>query len=259
MDNLKRTKKEQDNLLQKMRQRGKKYVFWGKELLFPRRCPVCDRPVKPAGRLCCTACAAKLHYVKEPVCMKCGKELRNSEQEYCFDCAHKKHLYDRGVSLYRYSSIKGCVYRFKYSGRQEYAAFLGREMALHLGRQILSWKPDALIPVPLHPKRLRSRGYNQAELLAREAGAVLQVPVLTDWLVRVKNTVPQKLLDGAKRQNNLKKAFKIGRDDVKLNTIVIVDDIYTTGSTIDEIASECRKHGVKRIYFAALSIGNGMT
>lgn len=229
-----------------------------KELLFPRRCPVCDRPVKPAGALICAECTKKLKYVKEPVCMKCGKALRKKEQEYCFDCSHKKQEYDRGLSLYQYGSIRETVYRFKYGGRQEYAAFLGREMAKHLGRQILSWKPDALVPVPLHAKRLRKRGFNQAQLLAEELGRQLGIPVADDWILRIKNTAPQKLLDGRERQNNLKKAFIIGQNDVKLNTIVIIDDIYTTGSTVNEIALLCRQHGVKRVYFAALSIGSGM-
>lgn len=229
-----------------------------KDLFFPRRCPVCDKPVKPAGALICRECVKKLRYVKEPVCLKCGKALAQPQQEYCYDCAHKKHEYDRGISLYQYGSIKNCVYRFKYAGRQEYAAFLGKDMAEHMGKQILCWRPDALVPVPLHPEREKSRGYNQAELLAKEMGARLGIPVVTDWLYRTKNTVPQKLLDGRARQNNLKKAFKIGRNDVKLNTIVIVDDIYTTGSTMNEISYICRQYGVRRIYFAALSIGNGM-
>lgn len=229
-----------------------------KELLFPGRCPVCDRPVKPAGALICKECVKKLKYVKEPVCMRCGKALRSKEQEYCFDCSHKKQEYDRGVSLYEYGSIRQTIYRFKYGGRQEYAAFLGKEMARYLGRQILSWKPDALVPVPLHKKRLKKRGYNQAQLLAEELGRQLGLPVVNDWIFRVKNTQPQKLLDGQKRQNNLKKAFIIGANDVKLDTIVIIDDIYTTGSTVNEIALLCRQHGVRKVYFAALSIGTGM-
>ncbi len=228
-----------------------------KDLFFPRRCPVCDRPVKPAGELVCRDCAGQLKYVKEPFCMRCGKALTDPRQEYCFDCRHQSHVYDRGVSLYEYPCVRRSIYRFKYGGRQEYAAFFGREMARRLGGQILAWKPDALIPVPLHKRRLRSRGYNQALLLAREMGRYLNVPVVEDWIVREKNTRPQKLLDGKERQNNLKKAFKTGRNDVKLNTIVIIDDIYTTGSTVDEMAALCRRHGVKKIYFAALSIGSG--
>ena len=75
---------------------------------------------------------------------------------------------------------------------------------------------------------------------------------------RSRNTCPQKELDGAARQINLKKAFKIAQNDVKLNTIVIIDDIYTTGSTIDAVAEVCRNAGIKHVYFVALAIGRGM-
>ena len=227
-----------------------------KDLLFPRRCPVCDRPVKPAGELICANCRPKLRYVHPPFCLKCGRQLSDAGQEYCADCAHKRHVYDRGISLYQYQSVRNTIYRFKYGARREYAEFLGGEMACRLGRQILAWKPDARIPVPLHKKRLEKRGYNQATLLAGQIGDRLGIPVLSDWIIREKNTAPLKQLDAAERQNNLKKAFKIRRDDVKLSTIVIIDDIYTTGSTVDEIAAECRKKGVHTVCFAALSAGS---
>ena len=206
----------------------------------------------------CRSCAPKLVYVRQPLCMKCGKELSDENQEYCRDCLHKKHLYDRGISLYRYASVKKAVYRFKYAGRQEYAAFFGKEMAWHLGRQILSWKVDALVPVPLHPARKRKRGYNQAELLALEIGKQLGLRVENNWLIRTKNTVPQKLLNGQERQNNLKKAFFIGTDVVKLKKVIVVDDVYTTGSTVDAVARELKEHGVGKVYFITLCIGEGI-
>ena len=168
-----------------------------KTLLFPRRCPVCDRPVKPAGALVCRSCAPKLVYVRQPLCMKCGKELSDENQEYCRDCLHKKHLYDRGISLYRYTSVKKAVYRFKYAGRQEYAAFFGKEMAWHLGRQILSWKVDALVPVPLHPARKRKRGYNQALNLgmAKDVDATL-----AEFSEKMEDAGVQKVIDEMNRQ-----------------------------------------------------------
>lgn len=228
------------------------------ELLFPRRCPVCDRPVFPPGGLICKKCSEVPEYVHEPRCIRCGKGLKGDGGEYCYDCSRTVHYYDRGVVLYQYKSVRSVIYRFKYGGRQEYARFLGEDMALRLGKEILSWKPDALIPVPLHPEREKKRGYNQAALVAEWLGKKLEIPVVEDWLFRVENTRPQKELEGSARQNNLKKAFKLAGNDVKLNTIVIIDDIYTTGSTIDEIARICRRAGVKKIYFAALSVGNGM-
>lgn len=128
------------------------------DLAFPRRCPVCDRPVKPSNAYICSECRDKLVYIKEPRCRKCGKQLEKAENEYCYDCGSKRHIYDRGAALYSYGSIRLSLYRLKYGGRQEYAVFLGQDMAGRLGREILSWKPDALVPVPLHPAREKKEG-----------------------------------------------------------------------------------------------------
>ena len=101
----------------------------------------------------------------------------------------------------------------------------------------------------------RVRGYNQAEVLAKEIGKRLDIPVRTNIVKRTRNTVPMKKLDEKARRNNLKKAFKVALNDVKLKSIIIIDDIYTTGSTIDEIAHEFRQVGVEKIYFCTLAIG----
>ena len=228
------------------------------DLVYPRRCPVCDKAVKPFGSLICEECTKKIKYVKAPYCQKCGKELRDKRAFFCHDCAHKEHKYDRGMALFSYPSVADSIYRFKYQGRQEYAAYYAQRMARVLGEKILSLHPDALVPVPIHSSKKRVRGYNQAEVLAKELGRILNIPVETKLIKRVRKTVPMKELSVGERQNNLKKAFKICHNDVKLITIVIIDDIYTTGSTIDAMAYELRQAGIKHIYFAALAIGNGI-
>lgn len=226
------------------------------DLLFPTRCPVCDR-VLPLGEQICPQCAKNLKLIQSPFCRKCGKALPDSRQEYCGDCEQGTHLFREGRALYEYPCIRKSVYRFKYGGRKEYALFYGDEIARHLGKVILSWKPDALIPVPLHSSRKRKRGYNQAGALAAEVGKRLEIPVLSGLIVRVKNTTPLKLLTPAMRQNNLKRAFKICGNVVKLNTIIIIDDIYTTGSTVDAMAAVLQEAGIKHVYFIALAIGKG--
>ncbi len=128
-------------------------------------------------------------------------------------------------------------------------------IAKHFGRVICDLKPDAIVPVPIHKEKLRQRGYNQAYLLAKEMANCLDIPLADGLIQRVKNTKPLKFLDVDERQNNLKKAFKIGQNDVKLRTIILVDDIYTTGSTIDEISTVLREYGVEHIYFVTLSAG----
>ncbi len=236
---------------------GNRIVRGGLQLLFPLRCPVCDRIVKPAGEKICLECLEKLKLLTPPWCMKCGKRL-TAEGEYCTDCRRREHEYTRGRALYEYGSVAMSVYRFKYGGRQEYADFFGEQMAVYLGPFIRSTAPDALIPIPLHRKRIVSRGYNQAELLARVIGDRLGIPVYTGLLVRRRYTAPLKYENPEERQNNLKKAFIIVRNDVKLEKVMIVDDIYTTGSTMDEVSRVLKAAGVREITYITLAIGAGI-
>lgn len=228
------------------------------DILYPRRCPVCDRPVKPFGSLICEACQKEFGYIRGPYCMKCGKELDKEEAEYCGDCMRHRHLFDSGRAVFAYKDMSDSIYRFKYKGRQEYAAYYARCMAEQLGEWIIRRRPDALVPVPVHSAKKYARGYNQAEVLALELGKIMNIPVEAKLIKRVRKTMPMKDLSVSERQNNLKRAFKICRNDVKLSTIIIIDDIYTTGSTIDAMSHELRKAGVRHIYFVALAIGKGL-
>lgn len=223
------------------------------QLFFPLRCPVCDRPA-PFGEKICLECMKRLKPITPPWCMKCGKKLLE-EKELCADCSRKKHAFVRGRALYEYESAASSIYRLKYGKRKEYADFFAEEMAEYLSDFIQKVRPDALIPIPLHPKRMKKRGYNQAALLARAVGERVKVPVYENLLLRVKNTQPLKRQNPEERQNNLKKAFIIAQNDVKLKTIILVDDIYTTGSTMDEAAATWRTAGVQQIYFIALAGG----
>lgn len=227
------------------------------QLLFPLRCPVCDEIVHPFGEKVCAGCLGQLKLLTPPWCMQCGKKLLQ-EQEYCRDCRRTRHEYIKGRALYEYASAASSVYRFKYGGRQEYAEFFGEEMVKYLGSFIKSVQPDALLPVPLHRKRKNGRGYNQAELLARAVGRRMDIPVYGNILIRVKNTAPLKQQNPKERQNNLKKAFNVRQNDVKLKKVIVVDDIYTTGSTIDEISTVLKEHGVQQIYFVTLACGEGI-
>jgi len=228
-------------------------------LVFPRRCPICDKPVKPFGRLACTECEeGKIGYVHGPVCYKCGKPLDDGAKEYCEDCISHHHLYERGLSLFEYKTVAESIYRFKYKGRREYSVWYGEQIEKYLGDKILDLKPDVLVPVPIHASKLRKRGYNQASLIAHEVSKRLGIPVKDDCVIREKKTTPLKDLTPLERNNILRGAFKIGTFDVKLRTIVIIDDIYTTGATIDAVARPLLSAGATRIYFVTLAIGSGI-
>ena len=226
------------------------------DLVYPKRCVVCDEVTEEPKREVCRGCEGKIVYIRAPFCMKCGRQLQ-AEEELCEGCRTKRHSFVQGTALYDYGSMADSIFRFKYCGRQEYAAFYGRQLAEKKGMWLGAVRPDALIPVPVHPSRRRSRGYNQAELIAEQLSKRTGIPVNTTLIVRARKTLPQKGLGGRERQNNLKRAFKILRNDVKLNTIVIIDDIYTTGSTIDMLTATLQAAGIRNVYFAVLAIGRG--
>lgn len=224
-------------------------------LLFPRRCPVCDDIIKTWGELCCPDCRSKIQYVGANYCMKCGKGLSRQEKEYCSDCRKHSHKFTRARSLYCYESVAGSLFRFKYQGRQEYADFWGEELYRYLGNDIRAMQADAIVPVPLHKSRQNERGYNQSVLLGKALAKHMEMPFLDKIAVRSKKTLPQKQLSYAERQNNLKKAFKLSVNDVKLNTVIIIDDIYTTGSTVDALSEAFLENGVKNVYVITLAAG----
>ena len=227
------------------------------DLIFPGRCAVCDTVLPWGEKEICKDCKTKIEYLDGATCFKCGKPV-DPKEEYCQDCQTKKHYFVCGAALFSYEYIRLSLYRFKYLGRREYAHFYGRQMAYRMEEKRKQWMPDALIPIPLHKKKMKKRGYNQAELIARELGRCWGIPVITNLVIRSKNTKPMKEIIGTDRQNNLKKAFKLGVNDVKLETIIVIDDIYTTGSTIDAVSKLCLEAGIRNVYFLTVSIGYGL-
>lgn len=232
-----------------------------KELLlgvfFPRRCPVCDEIVE-MGTYLCESCKKKVSYVFEPSCKKCGKPLENERYEYCMDCSRKKHFFIQGKAVFMYrKEMKGSMYRFKYSNKREYGDYYAKAAAERYGKWIKNRGIEVIIPIPMYGKKKRARGYNQAEVFAVKLGRELGVPVDTGLLYRVKNTVPQKELNDRQRKDNLKGAFKLKVNIVEYKKILLVDDIYTTGSTIDAAAECLIEKGAEKIFFLTICIGEG--
>jgi len=227
-------------------------------MVFPRRCPVCDEIVPMGDGLICSRCRTRPQYIREPRCRRCGKQLADGMIQYCHDCRQRRHVYDYGYALYDYQSMRKSIYRFKYGKRCEYATFYARDICGKLADELRMMDADSIVPVPVHASRKRERGYNQAELVAAELSRLTGIRMYGDLVRRVRKTVPQKELTIQERQNNLKKAFNITTNVVKLNKTILVDDIYTTGSTLDAVAMELKRHGVKAVYFIALCIGEGM-
>ncbi len=224
-----------------------------RDMIYPRRCPVCDEAV-PFGENICPECRPMLRRIGEPYCMKCGRALLTDE-EYCDSCKNTTHYYLSGRSLYYYSSVSRGLSRFKNSDRQEYAYFYAEQIVNELGDYIRGMGQVVLVPVPMHKDKLKKRGYNQAALLAEQIGKLMGLPVESGLVERKKRTVSAKLLSERERAMTLKNAFKIGQNGVKWKTALIIDDIMTTGATVDGVAKTLAEAGAERIFFVCISSG----
>ncbi len=147
------------------------------------------------------------------------------------------------------------MYRFKYSNRRDYAGFFAKAAIKYNGVWLREIAPDIIIPVPMYPGKKRKRGYNQAEIFGRKLSKEIGIPCREDIIYRIRDTMPLKALVAAQRQTKLKEAFECRRiipGDIR---ILLVDDIYTTGSTVDEISGTLIKSGAVDIYCLYICIG----
>ena len=221
--------------------------------MYPLRCPLCDRALPHGQEGFCEACKKNIHYIRGPICLKCGRPV-DIDVSICMECEKHPHEFISGRAAMRYSETQEAIYRLKYMNRIAYAKVFGEVMAAELGSWLKALEPDALIPVPLHTRRLIKRGYNQAEELARELSLKTGITLRATAVARVKNTKPQKNYDLKRRKINVKKAFIVRENVVNLKTVVLVDDIFTTGSTVDSLARELKAAGVQKIYFVTLAM-----
>lgn len=227
--------------------------------IYPRCCPVCHDIVIPRGELVCGKCLRKLHPISQPRCMKCGKSIRDDRREYCADCSTRNHRFTQGIGIYAYDQVmKSSIEMYKTRGRREYGDFYAAVMA-HYGKPyITKWKPECIFPVPMHPSSRRRRGFNQAEYLAQGLGDILGIPVETDRIRRIGRGAPQKSLDAKFRRRQLQGEFAAASDFCAPDRVLIIDDIYTTGSTIDAVAEVLIENQAKNIFFMTLCQGNGL-
>ena len=226
------------------------------DLIYPARCPVCDNAA-PYGEKICLSCMKSLKALGYPWCEKCGKKL-SSGTGICNDCKTREHSFERCRSVFEYPCISKAVYRFKYMGRREYASFFAESSVKVLGDYIALAEPDMIACVPLSDKKMLKRGYNQAGDYAKEISKLTDIPFCHSALKRVKNTAPMKLLSPSERQKNLKNAFKSGQNVVKSKRILLVDDIYTTGATMDACAKVLIEAGAESVFCMTLASGAGI-
>ncbi len=221
------------------------------DLLFPPRCQVCGTP--EAFPLC-ERCWLEFPRIERPVCQVCGRPLRGPPDLLfvCVPCRHRRNpLRVRAFGRYE-GRLRDAVHALKYRGRLALADPLGCALAQLLAQDAREAAPDALVPVPLHPRREARRGFNQAEELARAVGRYLHRPARR-VLVRVRDTPSQTELDEDERRRNVRGAFAV-RESVRGLRLVLVDDVVTTGSTLAECAAALRAAGAAEVLGVALAM-----
>lgn len=225
------------------------------DLLFPPRCAGCGR----TGAVLCARCFAAIQSPTTPLCPRCGRQLSAAATTgVCAACAagHDPRHLDAARACAAYDGpLRNAVLALKFRGQRRVAQPLGRLLASEVRRA--GWQPDVVVPVPLHRDRRRTRGYNQAELLARACARSLGLPCSTALLVRSRVTRPQVGLSTADRRANVAGAFALAgpRDFTRLagRRVLLVDDVLTTGSTLDAAAEAVRAAGPATVWGLAVA------
>ncbi len=217
--------------------------------LLPRHCIFCQKPTRYYNRTyVCQKCKASLPYIKH-ACIRCGRPMGEHALFICADCRKNKHPFSGAFIPFLYEKeVRLALLRMKFFN----AHYISRGFAVLIAEKMLS-SPlpdiDFITFVPSSEKQMQKRGYNQAELIARFLSEILHLPVI-DSLMRLSDFPKQSSLSAAKRRINAKKAF-IPKDISLHGTALLVDDILTTGSTLDRCSRLLLKMGADQVYIAA--------
>jgi ComF family protein len=214
--------------------------------LLPRLCPACGDPAGPGQELC-LGCEQSLPILQH-ACPHCAIPYEHpGTQGECGACQQRPPAFTRSIALYRYAPpVDHFIRELKFHQQLGLARMLGERLARRLARE--ASRPDLIIPVPLHGARLRERGYNQALEIARPVARTLNVPLDFRSLVRVRATAPQTGMTLVARRKNLRGAFAWRSSrEVKNLHVALVDDVMTTGSTVQAAAKCLRAAGAREV------------
>lgn len=232
-----------------------KYSYFSKltELIFfPSCCRLCSSLLdRPNEKIVCRACFESLRPRRTSFCLSCGRFFEGSgEPHLCLKCLQEKPPFSIHRSSGKYSGkLKDIILLYKYKNFRILGKGLAQFVLFVLGNEeSLWWDVDFVVAVPLHPKRKRHRGFNQAEIIAKELAGLKKIEFLDRILVKTKNVPPQTLIEAENRDKNVKDAFKIERKE-KINgkVVLLVDDVFTTGATLRECSSVLNQAGTKEV------------
>ena len=231
------------------------------DLVYPRSCRFCFQPLGQTDvGVICAPCLGKVRFIEPPFCERCALPFAGtvSGPFVCGYCKDLRFHFSRAVAACRAEGVvRQSIHRFKYNREMYYGPTLAGWL-IHAARRWIDWRRvNGIVPVPLHPRKKRAREFNQAEYLAAELGREFQVPVLGQHLRRVRDTVTQTALDAKERAANLRNAFRAAPGEaIRGQRLVLVDDVFTTGATMDSCARVLVQAGVEDVM--ALVVARGV-
>lgn len=228
------------------------------DLLYPRRCEGCHGEVPEPGRHVCWDCMTRMQLIQHPYCGRCGDPIEGKvdHDPMCAYCGRHRIWFTQARSAVRYRGpIRGVVQSFKY----RHALYLARDMSLLLEACVAAHYSqisfDAVAAVPLFATRERERTYNQAAVLARDLARILGVPFHDRLVVRRRDTETQTHLSASERRRNMKDAFRARSVKTRPRSVLLVDDVMTTGATVNECARVLKEAGIEYVYVATVARG----
>ena len=221
------------------------------DIIFPPRCLSCNKR-NASSEVICNECADELVNLQEHICTFCQRETSN--MNICEDCK-REYPFDEVICAYMFNPpIQRLIHNFKYNEFKRIGAYLGSKLADILSRCTFIADTDYIIPVPLHRTKQRYRGFNQSDIIAEALSDRLNIPWFKDVIQRKKFTQTQTQLKKSEREKNVAQAFKIKKNaDFQNKSVVLVDDVLTTGSTMKSIALLLKEHLAKHIYVCTLA------
>jgi ComF family protein len=224
------------------------------DFCWPRTCAGCQRTWMLSEQGCwCPSCQDALVWIGSPHCPCCGipfLDSPESDDHLCGDCLKGTFDFDAARSAVLYAGVvRERIHQLKFGGTLHWLPALVALLAEAVKPGDAATQVDMILPVPLHQQRLRQRGFNQAGLMAREFGRAHSIPVRFGVLVRHRATLPQTRLGRRERLENVRGAFTVARPEaVRGRSLLLVDDVYTTGTTLSECAKVLKRKGAQAVY-----------
>lgn len=215
------------------------------DILFPSRCPFCGEFIM-WNELCCESCRETLVAANDVICRKCGQDKCRCNEKHSFDMVYVSYFFDD-------ENVADAVYRFKHEGESNLAELAAADTVRHMKAEGIPL-PDFIVPVPMSVRKRIARGHNQAELFARIFSKSLKIPMRRDLLFKRDTKDEQHKHNEAERKERVKSLFYGGNANLSGKSVLLCDDVMTTGSTLNECAAILKNAGAERVIVSVCAV-----